>query len=155
MKFIISTIVFLTSLNVFARDMSVQGLLGLDRSAINIGVDVDFKMRETHSVGGYLIVATEKENVRPGQLWSVGADVKVFFGPDAYKLYLAPGVGMASFEVGGQSEMTLGTILKVGTLFEVAYDMYLGLELMMYNNWFSDDAPEGFQLANAVFRVDF
>ncbi|MEM7645391.1 MAG: hypothetical protein AAF203_00660 [Pseudomonadota bacterium] len=156
MKVLFFMLVTFSGLNAWAlQDLSFQGSLGFDRGAVNIGGDVDYQIKREHTVGGYFILGTEKDNAR-NQFWSMGGDVKVFFGPDLWKLYLAPGVGIASFDLAnGDSEMTFGSIFKIGALIEINLDMYLGLELMTYQNWFSDKAPAGFEVMNATFRIDF
>ena len=137
------------------EDISVQGLLGFTNGAVNIGADVDWQIQREHSLGGYFLFGTEKDNVRSG-FWSIGGDVKVYFGPDKWKLYLAPGFGITNFELAdGSGETTLGSLFKVGALLEVAMDMYFGADVAMFQNWFSDKAPSGFQVINATFRVDF
>lgn len=156
MKTFIAIFILLTSLNAYSADMSFQGLLGFQNGAANVGADIDFQVKRAHSVGAYFILGTEKLTANRRQFWSLGGDVKVFFGPDEWKLYLAPGVGIASFDLAsGDSEMTFGSMLKVGSLLEVAFDMYLGLELMYYVNWFSDQAPGAFIMTNAAFRINF
>ena len=154
MKFIISIIIFMSASQVMAKKgLSVQGLLGFQNGAANIGADVDMHISQTRNVGGYFLLGTEKSNIR-NQFWSLGADAKVFFGPKAWRLYLAPGLGLASFDVNGDSEITLGTIFKAGALLGISKGMVLGLEYMIYNNWFTDTAPGGFVLTNLVLRVD-
>ena len=155
MKSLLSIMIFCASLNVSAANMAVQGLLGFQSGATNIGVDVDFQKKRSHSFGAFFLLATEKDNVRD-QFWSLGGDFKVFFGPDGWKLYLAPGLAVSSFDLAnGDSEVTFGTIMKVGSLLAIAPEMFVGLEYMYYVNWFSDQAPGAFFLTNAVFRMNF
>lgn len=146
-----------------AAVMSVQGGLGMANSILHINVDVDYQKKRSHSFGGYLIYGMGKEdntagNASRGAFWSLGGDLKVFFGPKSWKVYLAPGVGIVSFESvgGGQSETTLGSIFKAGALTRLAPNMYLGLEQSFIQNWFSSKAFGGtYLLTSAAFRISF
>ena len=157
MKLISIVVVLLMSFSANAlEDMSLQGHLGFERSTAIIGADVDFQIRRAHSIGATFLFSTENTDIGKLGFWVLGGDVKVFFGPDDWKLYLAPGVGLASFDLAnGESEMTFGTIMKVGALIEVSYDIYAGLETMMYTNWFSDLAQGSVQTTTASVRFKF
>ena len=154
MKIILATLMFLACQNLLAQ-YSFQGLLGMSRGAVNLGADLDYQVLPSHSLGGTFIFAAEKEGVRDIELWLLGADAKVYFGPEQWKVYLAPGLGLASFSAGDSSEMTFGTLLKAGTLQEVSTGLYLGLEYAIYHNWTNDEAPVSIALLNFTLRVDF
>ena len=155
MRFLfILSIVFTTHIS-WAGNWACQGGLGMDRGAANLALDLDYKSRPRQNIGAYFLLATEKTNVR-SQFWSVGADIKLFFGPKSWRLYLAPGLGVTSFTAfNGESETALGTLMKVGTLHQLSRDLFFGLEYMMFFNWFSDQAPAGFQVMNATLRIEF
>lgn len=163
MRFVLSLIVFLSALPSMAAIMSLQGGLGMANSIFHINVDVDYQKKKSHSFGGYLIYGQGKEddnfaNANRGSFWSLGGDLKVFFGPKSWKVYLAPGVGIISFESpgGGDSETTLGTLFKVGALTRIAPNMYLGLEQAYLQNWFSAKVFGGtYLLTSAAFRINF
>ncbi len=141
--------------SVWAGNWAFQGGLGMEQGAANLALDLDYKSRPRQNIGAYFLLATEKTGVRE-QFWSLGADIKVFFGPKAWRLYLAPGFGVTSFSFfNGESETTLGTLMKVGTLHQLSRDLYFGLEYMMFFNWFSDQALNGFQVMNATLRIEF
>lgn len=160
MRILFSVIILGLSLQAHAEaTMAFQGGLGFSEGAIHLAADVDWQKKRSHSFGAFFVLGTEKERVR-GQFWALGGDVKVFFGPDNWKVYLAPGLGVISFDSAPpgttQSETTFGSLFKVGTLLEVAHDMYAGMEFMYLQNWFSDKIFGGsYFLTSASFRINF
>ena len=158
MRLFLSVFIFVLGLQAHAEsNMAIQGGLGFANGATHLAADVDWQKKRSHSFGAFFVLGTEKDNVR-GQFWSLGGDVKVFFGPDEWKVYLAPGLGVISFDnvAGSQSETTFGSLFKAGTLLEVAYDMYVGMEFMYLQNWFSDKTFGGtYFLTNVSFRMNF
>jgi len=155
MKLISILFVLFFSHTGWAGNWAFQGGLGMTEGAANLALDLDYKSRPRQNIGAYFQLGTEKTGVRE-QFWSLGADIKVFFGPKGWRLYLAPGFGVTSFTLNnGESETTLGTLMKVGTLHQLSRDLFFGLEYLMYFNWFAEDAPAGFQVMNATLRIEF
>ncbi len=162
MKYILSFIILVSATPSLAAITSVQGGFGMLNGIFNLAIDVDFQKKRSHSFGGYLIYSPEKDadppNVSRGQFWSLGVDLKAFFGPRNWKMYVAPGVGIISYDTvgGGQSETSFGTLLKVGSLYRLAPNMYLGLEQMFLQTWFSSKGFGGYYLlTNLAFRMNF
>jgi hypothetical protein len=162
MKCFVSLVAIFFTQSSVAAITSLQGGLGLLNGIPNINIDVDFQQKRSHSFGGFLIFSPEQDdrapNVSRGQFWSLGADMKVFFGPRNWKMYVAPGVGIIAYDTvgGGDSETSFGTLMKVGSLYRLAPNMYLGLEQMFLQTWLS---PKGFGgyylLTNLAFRINF
>ena len=155
MPFLLSILLCLsTSIAYSVEDLSVQGMLGFERGVVNLGADVDFKIKRSHSVGGTFLYGAEDSSIR-NSFWTLGGDIKVYFGPSDWKLYIAPGLGVSSFEqTGGGTEIAFGSLVKIGALFEVAFDMYFGLEVMSFQNWFNDKIFGHHESVQAAFRVD-
>ncbi len=157
MRLLISFFVLLFGIQTFAARTSFQGGLGFDQGSFHFTADLDYQKKRSHSWGAFFVLGTANDNVR-GQFWSLGGDVKVYFGPKNWKVYLAPGLGILSFEdvIGAQSETTLGALYKVGTLYRLNARMSVGMELMYLQNWFSDALFGGNQLlTNASLRFNF
>jgi hypothetical protein len=158
------SILFTSSLS-FGSRMAFQGGLGMANGIFHLNLDVDFQKKASHSFGGYLVYGAGKafdisnqSNARRGSFWSLGGDMKVFFGPKNWRLYVAPGVGLLSYENTAmtESQMTLGTLFKVGALYRISKDMFIGLEQMFIHNWFNSNADGGtYDLANIAFRIRF
>ncbi len=162
MKYILSLVIFVSASTSMAAITSVQGGLGMLNGIINVALDVDFQKKRSHSFGGYLIYSPEKDDTAPnvsrGQFWSLGADLKAFFGPPGWKMYLAPGVGVISYSTigGGETETSFGTLLKAGALYRLGPNMYLGLEQMFLQTWLSSKGFGGYYLlTNLAFRMNF
>ncbi len=162
MKYIISFFLLLSVTPSHGAIMSVQAGAGMLNGIFNLAIDVDYQKKRSHSFGGYLVYGQGKEatgaNASRGQFWSVGGDFKAFFGPRSWKLYVAPGVGVISYETvtGSESETSFGTMMKVGALYRLAPNMYVGLEQMFLQTWFSSKAYGGYYLlSNLAFRMNF
>jgi hypothetical protein len=108
----------------WSAPMAAQLGLGMDRGAPNIAIDLDYMAKPRQSVGAYFLLASDKEGVR-NQFWSMGADIKVYFGPKQWRLYLAPGFGVASFELpNNNAETAFGALMKVGTLHQISKSLF-------------------------------
>ena len=140
----------------FAARKSLQVGLGFDNSAAHLTGEFDYQKKKSHSYGGYLIFGQDKDTVR-GSFWSIGGDIKVWFGPEKMRVYLAPGFGIISAEnVSGTREVTtFGALFKAGTLFPIGNKMFLGMDFMWLQNWFDDELDASFLLTTAAFRMDF
>ena len=161
MKYIIALAITFSALPSFAAITSVQGGLSMVNSIMALSIDVDYQKKRSHSFGGFFVYGQQESDGDPGDqlregFFAVGGDLKVFFGPKGWKLYMAPGVGLISYDQGGdESEMTVGTLFKVGSLIRVAPNFYLGLEQMFLQNWFNRPAGGYHVFSNFSVRVNF
>lgn len=140
MKWLLSLILLLSIEQANAALTSLHGMFGMQNSAMNLGAGVDYQPEKYYSFGGSLYYRTEKENVqRSGYV--VDANMKIYFSPKGFKLYLAPGFGFGSFLKTTNAEenvIGLGPVFKVGALKRLAKGVYLGLEAYQFVNWTSD-----------------
>ena len=155
MRFIVIAVLFLLTFPIKAEGFALQILAGAKKAAPHLGADLDWEMGEDHTLGAFLVYGGEKENIT-NEFWSVGAAFKIHFGPDQWKVYIGPGFGIAQFEeTVGEKELTFGSIMKVGALYNFTSCFSFGLEHMIYINWFSDEARIGFSRSSATFRFSF
>ena len=148
-------ILFLLAVPASADDFALQLMAGAKKAAPHFAADVDWSVGENQSLGAYLLYGGEKEGVTDA-FWSLGLDVKVHFGPEQWKVYIGPGFGLAQFQEGqNDKDLTFGSIMKVGALYNFTPSFAFGLEHMIYINWFSDDARIGFSRSSAAFRFTF
>lgn len=159
-KIIFSMLVMMFAIPSMGQDLAVQGGLGVQNGIFNINLDLDIQKQSSHAFGGYLVYGQGKNpgngDFSRGSFWSVGGDFKVFFGPDDWKVYFAPGLGIISFETpsGSDSTTTLGTLFKAGALVNLTPDVAIGLEQMYLQNWFSPKYYGGtYLLTSAAIRI--
>lgn len=159
MKFLLSALVFFAVVPSHGAIMSVQGGLGMVTGLFHLNIDVDYQKKKSHSVGGFFIYGAGNEegpNVTRSSFMALGGDVKVFFGPKRWKVYVAPGFGILSAEYGGQSDTTLGAVFKVGALYRVSKKFSAGMEQTYLANWFSGKGIAGVaNLSSIALRFDF
>ena len=122
--------------------------LGFEAGAVNIGAEYGHYLADTHSVGGYLFVQTEKKKdgtVLVHQTTAFGADLKVHVGPKSpVDVYLAPGFGLAMISkatADGDDKTVFGPSMRIGAQYAFTPTVKLGLERFLIVNWFDDEAP--------------
>ena len=161
MKYIIALVISFSAIPSFAAITSVQGGLSMVNSILAVSLDVDYQKKRSHSFGGFFVFGQKEEGSEPGDqtregFFALGGDLKVFFGPKNWKVYIAPGIGFISHDrISDESETTFGTIFKTGGLIRVGANFYIGLEQMYLQNWFGSKSGGNHFLTSASVRVNF
>ncbi len=160
MKFFLTFAILLAATPSMASRTSFQGGLGMSNGIFHLNIDVDFQKKRSHSFGGYLLYGSGNDTageVQRGDFWSLGGDLKVFFGPNNWRVYIAPGVGIISISnvAGTEEETTFGTLFKAGALTKIGEKMFLGLEQAYLQNWFSSKVSGTILRTTVAFRMDF
>jgi len=146
--------VLLVSTFVFASDTYIQGVMGFESGAVNIGFDYETRESGTAAgYGGYFMYSAEKSGVS-AQVVSFGGMSKIhFFENSKFDLSIAPGFGISLIEAGSSDETVLGPIVKLGLLYKFSDKVAFGGEMFKAYNWLSDEFGGSVEYFNFAVRL--
>lgn len=141
----------------------VNANLGFTSGAINLGATYE-KGTNDLTWGGYFFMQTEKEDAGVPQTMNFGALMKVHvMNTSTVDAYIAPGFGISMLNdytpIGGgtaDDKTIIGPNMRIGAQYQVNPSMKVGLERIMFYNWFDDEViPFPFEHTSLVFGFDF
>ena len=153
MSIILSAFFLISSAYADDSQSYLQGVVGFDAGAVNIGFDYESRSEsETAGYGGYFLFSGDSDSSL--QVMSFGAMAKIhFFENRKFDLSFAPGLGISLVEVGGDDETTVGPIVKLGLLYKFSNKVAFGGEIFSAYNWLNDELPSGVEYFNFAVRI--
>jgi hypothetical protein len=154
MKYFAALILLIASQTSFASESYLQGALGFESGAVNIGFDYESRKSGSNAgYGGYFMFSSEKDGAS-AQVLSFGAMSKIhFFETEQFDFSLAPGFGISMVEIGNADETVFGPILKLGLLYKFSDKVAFGGEMFKAYNWLSDEFAGTLDYFNFVVRL--
>jgi hypothetical protein len=139
-----------------AQDRSLRALLGFDRGAIHLGADFEMKQSNLHGLGGYFFFQTDDEDNGVASVMALGANIPIhLLNHSTLDAYIAPGFGIAMYELGLVDETLFGPSVKIGVDYKVAPTTKVGVQYSKYYNWMSDEVDSNLEFASASITFGF
>lgn len=133
--------------------------LGFTAGAANLGALYEMNVNESLSWGGYFFTQSEKDNTVE-QVTALGALMKVHLvQKNDVNAYIAPGFGIAMMsDVGPANDddkTVFGPSMRIGAQYHLNSTTKLGIERILFTNWFDDEAPSSVEYTSAVLGFEF
>ncbi len=133
--------------------------LGFTAGAANLGVAYEMNKSDLMSWGGYFFTQSEKDNTVE-QVTALGALMKIHLVPRGeFDAYIAPGFGIAMMsDVGPANDddkTVFGPSMRIGAQYNLNSTTKLGIERILFTNWFDDEAPSSVEYTSAVLGFNF
>lgn len=141
-------ILLTTSLSYGRGPNSVYGMLGFRSGAASFGAQFEHRLKASHGVAGYVLLASKDDKLGLPGVTSFGGVVPVHFGVNRWDLYVAPGFGyhMIKFATATpqpSDQNALGPLMKLGVFYRFTRQIAFGFELMQAYNWLNSDTSVG------------
>lgn len=154
---LVTSVAFAQRSTTRSGDAEVNVNAGFTGGAINLGGTYE---KDSGNVGwgGYFDLQTEKEKAGVNQVMSFGGMMKVHVvQQNNVDAYIAPGFGIAMIQgLGNADDKTVvGPSMKIGAQYFVSPTVKVGVERLMLNNWFDDEAPASVEYTTAVVGFSF
>ena len=133
---------------------ALQVHLGFGQSAVNFGGEFLLPANGPVEWGPYFFFYAEEDGAR-AKVLTIGGSAKIHYNANPWDIYVAPGFGFISTEVGNDDESTLGPSVRIGAMYGVTDAVSVGLEQQTLFNWFSDDIVGSAQFTTATVRFAF
>ena len=164
-KIILITSMLVASMS-FAQRSSGNELnlnLGFTAGAANLGAAYEMNKNEFLSWGGYFFMQSEKDDAGVYQTMALGALMKVhLIQKNDVNAYIAPGFGLTIINdfvdatTGKKDDKTVfGPSMRIGAQYHLNSTTKLGIERILFTNWFDDEAPAAVEYTSAVLGFEF
>ena len=130
---------------------------GFTRGGFALGVDYENAYHRTYGIGGYLRMYGDNDDRGQKEITAFGAFIRPHFTRQAWDFYVSPGFGFFQTEVGNDNESMIGPVLLLGLMYQLNYDVAIGVEQTSIYGWFGEDALVG-QVSDELlvkFRYSF
>lgn len=134
---------------------------GFTRGGFALGLDYENNFHRTYGIGGYLRMYGDNDDNNQGEITAFGVFIRPHFTRQAWDFYVSPGFGFFQEEIPSNGttddESLIGPTLAIGLMYQLNYDVAIGVENFQIYGWFGDDLGLG-QRSDEVlarFRYSF
>jgi hypothetical protein len=136
---------------------------GYTSGGFALGVDYENNFHRTYGIGGFLRMYGDNDDNGQGEITAFGAFIRPHFTRQAWDFFISPGVAFFQEEYNPpgpatqDDESMIGPVLMIGLLYQLNYDVAVGVEHMSIYGWFGEDALLGIRSDEllAKFRYSF
>ncbi len=135
--------------------------LGFTAGAANLGAAYEMNKSDVLSWGGYFFMQSEKDDANVYQTMAFGALMKAHLVQRGdVDAYIAPGFGITminDYPTGRNEDdkTVFGPSMRIGAQYNLNSTTKLGIERILFTNWFDDEAPSSVEYTSAVLGFEF
>ena len=117
---------------------------GFTKGGFALGVDYENNFHRTYGIGGYLRMYGDNTDNAQREITAFGGFIRPHFTRQAWDFYISPGFGLFQTEkTNGSDETLIGPVLMLGLMYQLNYDVALGVEQTTIYGWFGEDSLLG------------
>lgn len=130
---------------------------GWTSGGVGFGLDYENNFHRTYGLGGYVRLYSGDDTNTPGDITTFGIFIRPHFTRQAWDFSVSPGFGFVQQDYAAGNESYFGPSLGIGLMYQISYNIAVGVENFQIYGWFGDDQTLGAQSHEllAKFRYSF